>query len=85
MNPDHSDSETGSIFTDKTCTTAPTEWTSEEGNESRDGSDVMSILSSLYVCNSSSLLFEGEWLRFGISLRHTDMAVTRHIHYHPAF
>ncbi|PCG99301.1 Hypothetical protein PENO1_053830 [Penicillium occitanis (nom. inval.)] len=34
MNPDHSDSDTGSIFTVKTSTTAPTEWTSEEGNES---------------------------------------------------
>jgi hypothetical protein len=48
MNPDHSDSDTGSIFTVKTSTTAPTEWTSEEGNES----DVMSVLSSLYAYTS---------------------------------
>uniref|UniRef100_A0A093XFV1 Cyclin-dependent kinase-like 5 n=1 Tax=Talaromyces marneffei PM1 TaxID=1077442 RepID=A0A093XFV1_TALMA len=47
MNPDHSDSDSGSIFTVKTSTTAPTEWTSEDGAESRDGSDVMSVLSSL--------------------------------------
>lgn len=51
MNLDHSDSDSGSIFTVKTNTTAPTEWTSEERHEPRDGSDVMSILSSLYVCN----------------------------------
>jgi hypothetical protein len=59
MNPDHSDSDSGSISTVKTSTTAPTEWTSEEGNESRDGGDVMSILSSLYVYNSTFPLLEG--------------------------
>lgn len=56
MNPDHSDSDSGSIFTVKTNTTAPTEWTSEEGSDSRDGSDVMSILSSLYVYRSTLLI-----------------------------
>ena len=55
MNPDHSDSDSGSIFTVKTSTTASTEWTSEEGNDSRDGSDVMSILSNLYVYSSTLL------------------------------
>jgi hypothetical protein len=52
MNPDHSDSDSGSIFTVKSSTTAPTEWTSEEGIETHDGSDVMSVLSSLYVLGS---------------------------------
>lgn len=46
MSPDHSDSETNSIFTFKSTDTAPTEWTEDEGVER---SDVMSVLSSLYV------------------------------------
>ncbi|EED22085.1 conserved hypothetical protein [Talaromyces stipitatus ATCC 10500] len=53
MNPEHSDSDSGSIFTVKTNTTAPTEWTSEEGIDPHDESDVMSVLESLYGGDST--------------------------------
>ncbi|GAM35865.1 hypothetical protein TCE0_017f04523 [Talaromyces pinophilus] len=56
MNPDHSDSDTGSIFTVKTSTTAPTEWTSEEGNES----DVIYGGESTYSLSSSVLNYQFE-------------------------
>lgn len=83
MNPDHSDSDSGSIFTVKTSTTAPTEWTSEEDIDSRDESDVMSVLDSLYVIGSvASISVRSE--STGYLHGDTDMVVTRRIHYRPA-
>lgn len=55
MHSDQCDNDDSSIFTHKSTSTAPTEWSTEEGDESRADSDVMSVLDSLYVMSYSCL------------------------------
>lgn len=55
---EYDDSDVSSLFSGRSTTTAPTEWSASEGTRSETDSDIMSIMSSVYVfCYSP-----GGWL-----------------------
>lgn len=46
---EHDDSDVSSLFSGRSTTTAPTEWSASDGTRSEADSDLMSVMSSVYV------------------------------------